>query len=114
MSSRKMFGQHFHALICHAPLLYRIISLCSLNTESEERMFGQCKAITRSTPNHRANHIITNILVKIYEEKCNEAICAITRSTSNHRANHIITNILVRIHEEEKCNEAKCDQKTGE
>ena len=70
-----MFGRYFHALTCHAPLLYRIISPRLLNTESEERMFGQCKSITRSTSNHHANHIITNILVRIHEEqKYHEAI----------------------------------------
>ena len=75
MTSRKMFGRHFHALTCHAPLLYRIIAPRLLNTESEERMFGQCKAITRTTSNHRANHIIRNILVRIHEEqKCHDTI----------------------------------------
>ena len=69
MSSRKLFGRYFHALTCHAPLLYRIISPRLLNTESEERMFGQCKSITRSTSNHHANHVITNILVRIHEEQ---------------------------------------------
>ena len=80
MSSRKMFGRYFHALTCHAPLLYRIICLRLLNTESEERMFGQCKSITRTTSNHHANHVIENILVRISEEqKCHEAISSTIR-----------------------------------
>ena len=69
MSSRKMFGRYFHALTCHAPLLYRINCLRLLNTESEERMFRQCKSITRTTSNHLANHVIENILVRISEEQ---------------------------------------------
>ena len=49
ISSRRMFGRYFHALTTHAPLLNHITSPRLLNTEIEERMFGQCKAITRTT-----------------------------------------------------------------
>ena len=70
MSSRQMFGRYFHALTTHAPLLNHIISPRLLNTELEERIFGQCKAITRNTSNQHTNDIITNILVRThYEEK---------------------------------------------
>ena len=70
MSSRRMFGRYFHALTTHSPLLNRIIAPRLLNTEMEERMFGQCKAITRNTSNQHTNDIITNILVRIpYEDK---------------------------------------------
>ena len=67
MSQRKMFGRYFHA---HSPLLYRIITPRLLNTEVEERVFGQCKAITRSTSNQHTSNIITNLLVRMhYEQK---------------------------------------------
>ena len=69
ISSRKMFGRHFHALTTHAPLLHRIISLRLLNAEAEERLFGQCKAITRNTSNQQTHHIITNILVRLSSER---------------------------------------------
>ena len=70
MSSRRMFGHYFHALTTHSSLLNRIIAPRLLNTEMEERMFGQCKAITRNISNQHANDIITNILVRIqYEDK---------------------------------------------
>ena len=70
MSSRRMFGHYFHALTTHNPLLNRIIAPRLINTEMEERMFGQCKAITRNTSNQHTNDIITNILVRIqYEDK---------------------------------------------
>ena len=68
ISSRRMFGQYFHALTTHAPLLNRIISPRLLNTEIEERMFGQCKAITRTTSNQHTSHILTNILVRLDSE----------------------------------------------
>ncbi len=57
MSSRRMLGRYFHALTNHAPLLHRIISPRLLNTEVQERMFGQCKSITRSTSNQHATHV---------------------------------------------------------
>ena len=69
VTPRRMFGRYFHALTTHAPLLHRIISPCLLNTELEERMFGQCKAITRNTSNQHTNHIITNILVRLHSEE---------------------------------------------
>ena len=73
MSQRKMFGRYFHAITAHSPLLYRIITPRLLNTEVEERVFGQCKAITRSTSNQHTSNIITNLLVRMhYEQKRSE------------------------------------------
>ena len=63
-----MFGRYFHSLTSHAPLLYHLICLRSLNTEIQEHMFGQCKAITRNTSNQHPNHVISNILIRILEE----------------------------------------------
>ena len=39
LTSRKLFGQYFHALTCHAPQQFRIMSLSSTNAENEERSF---------------------------------------------------------------------------
>ena len=43
---RAMFGMYYHSITCHSPKLYRIIALKSLNTEFQERTFGQAKNIT--------------------------------------------------------------------
>lgn len=69
MTRRKMFGRYFHALICHAPILYHIICLRSMNAEMQEQMFGQCKVITKATSTPRPNHIITNILLRVQESR---------------------------------------------
>lgn len=69
LSTRKMFGRHYHVLTTHAPLLQRIISPRLLNTEAEERLFGQCKAITRNTSNQQTSNIITNILIRLSSER---------------------------------------------
>ena len=55
-------------LTCHAPLLFRLISLCSVNTEAQERTFGQLKQITKATSNNHPNNVITNMLVCLHEE----------------------------------------------
>ena len=65
MSMRKMFGRYFHSLTTHSALLHRIVAPHLLNTKVEERMFGQCKSITKNTSNQRTNHIVTNILVRM-------------------------------------------------
>ena len=51
MSKRKMFARYYHALTAHSPLVNCIVPLRLLNTEVEERTFGQCKAIARATSN---------------------------------------------------------------
>ena len=44
-----VFGRYFHSITCHSPLLLRVICLWSVNTEVQERMFGQATQITKST-----------------------------------------------------------------
>lgn len=73
ITRRKMFGRYFHSLTSHAPILYRIVCLRSMNAEVQERMFGQCKAITKTTSSQRPDHIITNILLRLQEESKNNS-----------------------------------------
>ena len=63
-----IFGRYFHSIVTHVPLLYRIIPLCSVNTEMQERVFGQAKQITKATSNQKPDHVINNILIRIQEE----------------------------------------------
>ncbi len=69
MTSRKFFGRYFHSLTSHAAVTYRLISLRSVNTETQERMFQTAKGITRSTSNRHADHIV---IQRVQEEQtCN-------------------------------------------
>ena len=43
MTKDKMFGNYLHALVAHAPLQYEVISLHSVNTENQERIFSQAR-----------------------------------------------------------------------
>ena len=84
MSPRKLFGRYFHALTAHSPLMNRIISPRLLNTEVEERMFGQCKAITRNSSNQHTDHIIPNILVRLqYEQQRRETAITTLQAQEN-------------------------------
>ena len=65
MTCTKMFGQYFHALVCHSPTLYTLICLRSLNTEIQERTFGQCNSIAHQTSNNHPQHVIDNSLIRI-------------------------------------------------
>ena len=69
MTSGKFFGRYFHSLTCHAALTYRQISLRSVNTETQERMFQASKSITRTTSNQHPDHIVTNIIQRLHEEQ---------------------------------------------
>jgi hypothetical protein len=85
MSPRKLFGRYFHALTTHSPLVNHIISPRLLNTEVEERMFGQCKAITRNRSHQQTDHIIIpNILVCIqYEQQRRETAITTVQAQDN-------------------------------
>ena len=49
ITRRKMFGRYFHTLVSHAALMFRMVSLRSLNTEQHEKFFQQAKGITKGT-----------------------------------------------------------------
>ncbi len=66
-----LFGRYFHSIVSHSPLLYRIISLRSINTEMQERYFGQAKQITSGTSNKKPDHVLENIIIRLQQEtKC--------------------------------------------
>ena len=37
-------SMYYHSITCHAPLVFRLISLRSVNTEAQQRTFGQLKS----------------------------------------------------------------------
>lgn len=59
------FGSHLHVLVIHAPAQYEIMCLRSCNTECEERLFGQAKAIALTTTNRQPSTTIPNILLRL-------------------------------------------------
>jgi hypothetical protein len=43
VTTRGMFGTPFHSVVCHMPMMYRYISLRSVNSEASERTFGKLR-----------------------------------------------------------------------
>ena len=64
LTSRKLFGQYFHSLCIHAPELYRITSLTSINAEDEERSFTFFKG-TATSSNHHPENVIRNAFIRL-------------------------------------------------
>ena len=60
LTLRKMYGRHYHALSIHAPIVGRLRSLRSSNTEQQERFFNTLKGITNQTSNMKPEHVVRN------------------------------------------------------
>lgn len=80
ITRRKMFGRYYHSLTAHAALLFRMVSLRSMNTEQQERIFQQAKGITKGTSNNHPQHIISNILQRLHFERGSENVIATQES----------------------------------
>ena len=61
----KMFGTYFHALFIHAPRQYELISLSSVNTEKQERLFGQARMAATTASNRKPYNVIKSVLLHI-------------------------------------------------
>ena len=61
----KLFGHYLHALTTHAPVQYEIACLRSLNTENQERIFGQAREIAKKCTNHHPENMIPQILLRM-------------------------------------------------
>ena len=68
LTKRKLWGYYAHALLTHAPVQYRLISLRQLNAENEERLFGSLKDITLRTSSRRPGEITYNAFIRLQEE----------------------------------------------
>ena len=77
LTRRKLWGYYIHALLTHALLQYRLISLRQLNAENEERLFGSLKDTTLRTLSRWPGEIIYKAFIK--------------RAASMHLTNTIVT-----------------------
>ena len=100
LSREKIFGLYLHAISCHASKQYELMCAKSCNTENEERLFGQAKAIALSTINRRPGNILPNILLRLQAKQQVKELFKEQRSQSNKisaeaRAVHTPTNTKV-------------------
>ena len=65
ISYEKCFGLYLHSLVVHAPRQYEIVSLRSINTENQERMFQQIKQIALKCTNRKPENIIPTLLLRV-------------------------------------------------
>lgn len=64
MTTRKLHGQYFHSLTGHGPMLYRIVSLPSVNAEDEERVFHPLKKLAVIASNHHPDNVLLNLFIR--------------------------------------------------
>ena len=65
LTREKMFGTYLHHLSSHAPTQYEIIALSSVNTEAEERLFGQAKQMATQASNRHHENALFNVLIRL-------------------------------------------------
>ena len=64
MSNRKMFGIYYHNLICHALMIYRVVSIRSLLAELDEFTILQLRQISSATSSGRSMEISESCLME--------------------------------------------------
>ena len=68
LTERKPFGTYYHAITCHAPTQYRILSGRAANTE-KEAFFTGIKTDTKLTSNYHPENLVTNAIVRAQAQK---------------------------------------------
>ncbi|CAC5411120.1 unnamed protein product [Mytilus coruscus] len=64
ITTRKLYGCHFHSLVVHLPEVYRIVNTKSILCEQEERSFGSLRRIAETTTNRKPGWIIDNTIIR--------------------------------------------------
>ena len=68
MTTRKLQGIYYHQIINHSALIYRIISLKSINAELFERFFDKLEDITKKTWSRQPEDLIPNTFLHVQAE----------------------------------------------
>jgi hypothetical protein len=83
MSKTKMFGHYLHAMTAHLPTQYELACLRSLNTESQERLFGQARGIAETCTNHHPDNIIPQIMLRLQaKQEQHEVLTSVRKGES--------------------------------
>lgn len=65
LSRSTFFGSYLHSVVAHAPLQLEIISLRSINTENQERIFNQARRIATGATNRHPQYIISTTVLRL-------------------------------------------------
>ena len=83
ISKSRMFGHYVHAITAHLPTQLELTCLRSLNTESEERLFGQARKIAESCTNHHPDNVIPQIMLRLQaKQEQREILTSVTNGDS--------------------------------
>ena len=92
-SRRKFYGTYLHALTKHAPLQLEIVCQKSINSENQERLFGQGRKAAEMASNRHSENIISTALLRLQAKKetgkmlhsVNEADSQVSRAAATIR-----------------------------
>ena len=69
LTTRKLYGNYYHNITCHAAVQHRLINGKACNVEQQERIFNTITNITKATSSYHPSHIIGNIFIRLQAEK---------------------------------------------
>ena len=69
LTTRKLYGNYYHNITCHAAMQHRLINGKACNVEQQERIFNTITNITKATSSYHPSHIIGNIFIRLQAEK---------------------------------------------
>lgn len=84
----KMFGHYLHAITSHSPTQYELACLRSINTENQERLFGQARAIADMCTNHHAENVIPQIMLRL-QAKQEKHIALLSVQKGDSQVSHV-------------------------
>ena len=65
LTKTKMFGIYVHSLTAHSATQLELACLRSLNTESQERLFGQGRLNAEACTNHHPDNVIPQVMLRL-------------------------------------------------
>ena len=68
INQTRFFGIYLHSLAAHSPIQYELMSQKSVNTEHQERLFGEARMNASHTTNRHPD-IISSVLLRIQAKK---------------------------------------------
>ena len=81
----KFFGLYFHSLLTHAPVQFELVSLRSVNTESNERLFHSVKSVAEKCTNRHPSNIIPKVLMHVQAKELEGDLIGSTSNGQEHR-----------------------------
>ena len=83
LTRSRMFGHYLHAITAHSPAQYEITCLRSLNTENQERLFGQARSIAEACTNHHPDNVIPQIMLRLQvKQEQHQALLSVQKGDS--------------------------------